>query len=420
MMSSDAWTVLRHRDFAIVCGARFAVTLALQIINVSVLWYVYDVTGSAYALAYLGLAGFVPALVLPIVTGYVADRFDRRRVMFVTDLLLGITALALLHLVGGGSGIVWPIYLIVICSSASRAFHNPAAQAIIPSLVPQQLLSSGIALASSTFQFAQIMGPALGGLLYALDARLPFFIAAVLYGAAALGALAVRTSQAPTGGRQPVRLVNLMAGFAFAWNKPVVLGAVALDAAVVFLGGLVVLMPIFAKDILLVGAEGLGLLRAAPAVGAVIMALWLANNDYVQRGTGRKLFAAIAVYGFATAAFGFSTSFVLSLLLVVLVGASDMISVVIRHTMVQAETPDDLRGRLAAVNSLFISSSSELSQVRAGFAAGILGAWPAAVIGGLMAASLAWIWPRLFPALAARDHLVDPTETSGKPEEAKA
>ncbi len=410
MISPDTWAVLRIRDFALVCGARLGVMLAQQIITVAIGWYIYDVTGSAFALAYLGLAGLLPAIVLVFVTGYVADSIDRRLVMFGADIVLTATSLALLWIVTAGQGIVWPIYGIIVIVSASRAFHTPASQAIVPALVPKEQLASGIALASSMSQGGQIIGPALGGILYAINPALPFACAALLYGLAAAAALAVQHRSAPTPGKMPVTLHSLMAGFEFAWRKHVIFGAVALDAAVVLLGGVVVLLPIFAKDILEVGAVGLGFLRAAPATGAVMMALWLANNDYIKRGTGKKLFTTIAIYGFAIAAFGVSTSFWLSVVLLFIVGASDMISVVIRHTMVQAETPDDLRGRVAAVNSLFISSSSEMSQARAGIVAGLIGAGPAVVIGGLMAASLALIWPRLFPALAARDHLVDAAE----------
>ena len=413
MMSPDAWATLRHRDFALVCGARFAVTLALQIVNVAIGWYVYDVTGSAYALAYLGIAGLLPSMALPVVTGWVADRVDRRLVMFAADIVLVVGAMMLWWLVAGGSGVVWPIYLILVLVSTSRAFHNPAAQAIVPSLVPQAHLPSAIALSSSLFHGAQIVGPALGGLLYAIDARAPFLAGAALYAASAGAALSVAARPAPVSGKEPLTLASLLAGFAYAWSKPVVFGAVALDAAVVMLGSVVVLLPIFAKDILQVGPHGLGLLRAAPAVGAVLMALWLANNDFVRRGTGRKLFAAIGLFGLATALFGVSRSFPVSLLLLAIVGASDMISVVIRHTMVQAETPDQLRGRVAAVNSMFLSSSSELGQARAGAVAGLIGAGPAVVIGGLLAASLALIWPRLFPGLAARDHLVEPPDPVG-------
>lgn len=414
--TSDRWGPLRHRDFALVCGARFAVTLAIHVTNVAIGWYLYDATGSAFALAWLGIAGLVPSVAFVLFTGYVADNFDRRLVMVVCDVVLMVTGLALLWHINSGVSAVWPIYLLVAMIAASRAFHNPASQSIVPSLVPQSILSNAIALSSSFFQGAQIIGPALGGVLYAIDSRLPFGFAAALYGIAAVAAYAMRHRSQPAGSkRDPITFESLLAGFGFAWTKPVVFGAVALDAAVVMMGGVVVLLPVFAKDVLHVGPEGLGLLRAAPAFGAVVMALWLAKSDFVKRGAGRKLFATIVIYGFATALFGLSEWFILSLVLLVIVGASDMISVVIRHTMVQAETPDELRGRVAAVNSLFLTSASELSQFRAGMMAGALGVVPAVVIGGLVAASLSIIWPRWFPGLKQRDHLVEPEPTSSRP-----
>lgn len=412
IMISQGWSVLRNRDFAIVCIARFSVTLALHITNVAIGWYIYDVTSSAFALGYLGLAGLLPTIALVLVTGYVADQVDRRLILFASDIVLTATAAALLWLVATGEGIVWPVYIIAIFAAAARAFHNPAGQALIPALVPQDQLPSAIAFASGAFQAAQILGPAIGGLLYAIDATWPFMTAAILYGASAIGVLAVRHRSQQATARMPLTVKSLLAGFEFAWNKPVVFGAVSLDAAVVLFGGVVLLLPIFAKDILGTGPEGLGLLRAAPAIGALAMAIWLANNDYVKRGTGPKLFRTIAIYGLATLCFGLSENFLLSMFCLTVVGAADMISVVIRHTMVQAETPDALRGRVAAVNSLFITSSAELGQLRAGTLAGFLGAVPAVVIGGAAAIGLSLLWPWLFPGLASRDHLVDPSPES--------
>ena len=320
--------------------------------------------------------------------------------------MLTVTALALLWLFATGHGIVWPIYLIAVAASASRAFHNPASQAIIPGLVPPDTLASAIAFASGTFQAAQILGPALGGILYALDARLPFALAGALYATSALAAYMIRPRAGETATNLPVTLRSLLAGFEFALAKPVVLGAILLDAMVVMFGGVVLLLPIFAKDILQVGPVGLGILRAAPAVGAIGMAMWLANSDYVQHHAGARLLRTVAVFGAATACFGLSGSLVLSLACLIVVGASDMISVVIRHTRVQAETPEHLRGRVSAVNSLFLTSSSELGQLRAGMLAGLLGAVPAVVLGGLAAIGFSLVWPRLFPELADRDRLI--------------
>ena len=417
-MTFDGWTTLRHRDFALVCGARFAVTLALHITNVAISWYIYDVTGSAYALGFLGLAGFLPAIVLVLITGYAADRIDRKLILFAADLVLTVTSFMLLWLVSMGHGIVWPIYLIIIGVSAARAFHNPAAQAIIPALVPQDQLAKAIAFAAGSFQAAQIVGPALGGLLYAGGPHLPFAVAALLYAGSAVAALAIRHRSDTATGKLPITVKSLLAGFAFAAKKPVVVGAMSLDAIVVMFGSVVILLPIFAKDILHVGPIGLGILRAAPAVGAIGMAMWLANNDFVQRNAGARLFRTVAVFGAAIFCFGLSSSLLLSLLCLVVVGASDMISVVIRHTMVQAETPDDLRGRVSAVNTMFISSSSELGQLRAGVFAGLLGAAPAVMLGGLTVIGLSCLWPKLFPGLRRRDHLVE--DQSSEAEHARA
>ena len=405
-MTLAGWSTLRHRDFALVCAARFAVMLALQMTNVAIGWYIYDVTGSAFALGMLGIAGFAPTIVLVLLTGLAADRIDRRLIMFASDLVLTGATIVLLWLVASGQGIVWPVYVILVLVSASRAFHNPAGQAIIPGLVPQTQLGQAIAFAAGSLQSAQIIGPALGGIFYAIDARLPFLVGAVLYAGSAFAVLTVKARPVETTRKTPVTLRSLMAGFEFAWNRQVVLGAMLLDTVVVMFAGVVLLLPIFAKDILGVGPVGLGLMRAAPAVGAVGMAVWLSGNAYVQRRAGVRLLQTIAAYGAATAMFGLSTSFLLSLACLVAAGASDMISMVIRHTMVQAETPDDLRGRVSAVNSLFITASSELGQFRAGIVAGLLGAMPAAVIGGLTAIGVALLWPRIFPELRARDHLV--------------
>ena len=400
--------MLRHRDFALVCADRFAVTLALNISNVAIAWYIYEVTGSAFALGYLGLAGVLPAIMLVLVTGYAADRIDRKLILVVADLVLTLTALALLWLVVAGHGVVWPIYFIVVLVSTSRAFHNPAAQAIIPALVPSDQMARAMAFAVGSAQAAMIIGPALGGLLLYGGPRLPFLVAALLYAGSAVAARAIRHRSDTAVKKLPVTVASLLGGIQFAWSRPVVMGAMSFDLVVVTFGSVVVLLPIFAKDILHVDSFWFGILRAAPGVGALGMGLWLANNDYVQRNAGARLFQTVTVFGIATLCFGLSHSLWLSLACLVAIGASDMISSVIRHTMVQSETPDDLRGRVSAVNAMFISSSSELGQLRGGFVAGLVGAGSAVVLGGLTVVGLAWAWPRLFPELRDRDHLIEP------------
>jgi MFS family permease len=326
-----------------------------------------------------------------------------------------LTGAALLALVWRAPGVMWPIYVIYMVGSSARSFFNPAAQAIIPSLVPRDQLSGAIAFSAGGVQAAQILGPALGGIFYAVDPRLPFFVAALLYAMAALSGFVIQPQTTQTEHRMPMTLVSLLAGFQYAWQQKVVLGAVSLDMFVVMFGGVVALLPIYAHDILHTGPWGLGLLRASPAVGAVAMAAWLAHSGFVKRNAGARLFGAIAVYGAATALFGISNSLVLSMSCLAVVGASDMISVVIRHTMVQGETPDHLRGRVAGVNTLFISSAAELGQLRAGVMAWLMSATAAVIVGGLASILLAVLWPQLFPGLRQRDHLVE-----DRPEAARA
>lgn len=405
-MSLEGWQTLRHRDFALTCGARFLVTIAMHMQNVAIGWFIYDVTADPFALGLLGLAGLVPPLSLILLTGLVADRVDRRLILISSSAVMTLAGLALLWHVGSGSSLVWPIYLFVILFSGSRSFYNPASQALVPNLVPPQHLANAIAFTSGAGQAATISGPALGGLLYAVDARLPFAVAAVCFILAATSAMTIRhRSAAPP--KEPTTWRSLLAGIEFARSRPVVLGAISLDMMAVMLCGVTALLPIFAKDILNVGPFGLGLLRSSPAVGALLMAMVLANRPFVQRHAGTRLFQFVGIYGLATLCFGLSQNLFLSIACLVAAGAADMVSVVIRHTMVQAETADALRGRVAAVNSLFISTSSELGQLRAGVVAGFFGAVPAVVAGGLGAVIVAVLWARLFPALRDRDHLVE-------------
>ncbi len=405
------WETLRHGDFARICGVRFANTLSNQIIQISIAWYVYDVTGDAFALAYLGLAGFLPAVVLVLFTGYAADHMDRRTTIAISASGFALTSVALLALIWSGSNLVWPVYVLILFISSCRSFFNTASRAIIPNLVPKEKLSSAVAFASGADQVAYISGPAIGGLLYAVSAELPFIVASATLALTTIVALLVRYRGVPQKKREPVSLKILTAGFSFMSNRQVILGAITLDALVGLLANINILLPIFAKDILQVGPEGLGILRSAPAVGALLMAAWLANNQFANRRAGIKLFISVAVFGVATVLFGVSESFVFSLLALMVVGAADMISVVIRHTLIQGDTPDELRGRVSSVNSLFTSASSELGRFRAGVVAGFLGAVPAAVIGGAAAIAITVIWPVVFRELRLRDHLLDKAES---------
>jgi MFS family permease len=404
-MSAEDWSPFRYRDFALACGARFTVSLAIQMQTVAVGWLIYDVTGSAFALGFLGLAGFLPAISLMLVAGLVADRFQRHLILAITAAAMALSAAGLLWHVWTGTQVVWPVYLFVAGYATARAFFQPASQAILPNLVPLHHFGQAVAFASGVHQAATIAGPAIGGLLYALDATLPFAFSLFCLAGAAGAMLAIRYRGA-LGAREPMIWRSLIAGLEFTLKRPVLLGAVTLDMFAVILASAIALLPIFAKDILEVGPWGLGLLRSAPAVGALAMAMLLSETSFMSRRAGPRLFLTVSCYGLATIGFGLSESFILSLLFLTAVGASDMVSVVIRMTIMQAETPNELRGRVAAVNSLFITSSNELGQLEAGILAGFIGAVPAVVFGGLGAIIVAGVWSRLFPGLRNRDHLV--------------
>jgi MFS family permease len=305
-------------------------------------------TNSAFALGYLGLAGFLPAVMLILATGYVADHFDRRSILIASAMASGLTALCLLLLVTNAPQLVWAIYPIIICFAASRSFYNPASQALVPTLVPKEHLSKAIAFTTAAGQFATIAGPPIGGLLYWADPHLPFYAAVTCYILGAIASFAIRQRSAPVVATERKSWSTLVAGFTFAWSRPVVFGAITLDMFAVMLGGAAGLFPIYAKDILNVGPLGLSLMQAAPAVGSLLMSILLSRNkSLTQRHAGFRIFTTVACYGFAVIGFAFSTYFPLSLFFLFVAGGFDVISVVIRHTLVQAETPNEVRGRVA-------------------------------------------------------------------------
>lgn len=378
--------------------------MAVQIQNVAVGWLVYDVTRDPLALGLVGLATFLPAAGLALVTGHVADRYDRQRIMVISYVLTTLTALGLLACAITRTSDMRIIYTLVLVFGATRAFANPAGQALLPNLVPREELGAAITWGSAFWQTATIVGPAVAGLLYVFGDIVVFAAAAIAFAAAAvLFASIGHHAQASEHG--DTDWATLLAGFAFIRSRPVILGAISLDLFAVLLGGATALLPIFARDILAVGPTGLGILRSMPAAGALTMAAWLAWRP-LGRGVGRRMFQAVAVFGLATIAFGLSTSFLLSLACLFLLGAADMVSVVIRQTLVQAETPDAMRGRVSAVNAVFIGASNELGEFESGTVAALIGTVPCVVLGGAGTLLVAALWSRWFPALRERDRLV--------------
>ena len=384
-------------------GARLCSMGAQQMVLVALGWQMYDLTASAWDLGLVGLMQFVPALVLTIPAGQLVDRVDRRRVLAASIALQAGVALVLASASGGDWMRRELILGLSIAIGAARALQMPAQQAMLPSLVPIVQLPRAMALSSSAMQIAVIGGPALGGFVYALGALAVYLAAFVLFAVALWFVLRIHAKRLPPP-TAPVTLASVFAGFRFILRHKVVLGAISLDLFAVLMGGATALLPIFAKDVLQTGPWGLGLLRGAPAIGALAMALWLARTS-LGRSVGRLMFASVAIYGVAILAFAASTSLVLSMIALAISGAADMVSVVIRQTLVQLETPDEMRGRVSAVNATFIGASNQLGEFRAGAMAAWIGTIGSVVVGGLGTLVVVGLWIRLFPSLLARDRL---------------
>ncbi len=393
--------ISRHPPFLLYWLARVCGSGALQMQAVAVGWQIYDLTGNALDLGLVGLSQFFPAVLFVLVTGHVADRYDRRIVLCVCQIVEGLCAATLAF--GTWKGILtreWIFALVFVLGSA-RAFEMPTLQSLLPALVPAQLLPRAVASAASANQTANIAGPALGGLLYALGPVTAYSVCAILFFSASLSIASIRIARTPPK-REPVSVAMLFAGMTFIRKNPVILGAISLDMFAVLLGGATALLPIFARDVFEVGPWGLGFLRAAPGVGALMMAIVLAHWP-PRRHVGQKMFAAVATFGVATIVFALSRSFILSFAALMVLGLSDMVSVVVRQTLVQLFTPDQMRGRVNAVNSLFIGTSNQLGEFESGAVAALVGAVGSAVIGGLGTLLVVALWLKLFPDLRRID-----------------
>lgn len=389
--------------------ARVAATVAFQIQAVAVGWQMYALTGSAFYLGLVGLAQFLPMFALTLAVGHAADRHDRRGIVRACQVVeaLGTGLLAAACLAGRidkGS-----ILVIVSAIGAARAFEGPSMQSLLPALVSVEAFPRAAAWSASAMQVATIVGPALGGFLYALSPTSVFAAAAALYLGASVLISLVRVDRKPPR-KESATLKSVFAGIAFIKDRQLILGAISLDLFAVLLGGATALLPIYAKDILFTGSMGLGFLRAAPALGALSMSLFLARRP-LRRMVGRTMFLAVALFGIATICFGFSRSFVLSLCALVVLGASDVISVVVRQSLVQLQTPDEMRGRVSAVNSMFIGTSNQLGEFESGLTAAWFGTVPAVLIGGIGTLVVVGLWIRLFPKLARADR-IGPAEES--------
>jgi len=395
--------LFRHRAFMRLWFSRLAGVTGNQMLLVALGWQMYDLTHSAWDLGLVGLLQFLPALALVLVAGQVIDRLHRGRI--VAACMAAQTAVAGVLIWGSATHAVSRemLFVVSIAVGTVRAFQLPTQQALTPMVLPPSLLPRGLAFSAAGAQGAIVAGPAIGGFVYAAGPATVYATCAFLFVVAGVLVFGVRYQQAARV-KKAISIETLLGGVRFVRDRPVVLGAISLDLFAVLFGGAVALLPIFARDLLDVGAWGLGLLRAAPAVGAFVTSILLTRWP-VTRRAGRVLLVAVAVYGAATLAFGLSTSFLLSLLALVVTGAADMISVVIRQSLVQLDTPDEMRGRVSAVNSVFIGASNQLGEFESGVTAAWLGPVGSVVLGGLGTLLVAGAWVRLFPALAQRDRL---------------
>ena len=382
--------------------ARLGAVTASQMLMVAVAWHMYDITGSAWDLGLVGLFQFVPALLFTLPAGHVADRFHRGRIFAGCLLLQSIVAITLVIATHYGLVSRGLILGISVLLGIARAFQMPAQQALTPLLVPQALLQRAVAMSSTGMQAAIICGPALGGVLYTAGANTVYLTCSVTLLLAMALALGIRYLHTPAA--LAVTWDSVLAGFHFVWNHKLLLGATSLDLFAVLLGGATALLPIYARDILHIGPLGLGVLRAAPAVGALLMSVALMRWP-MRRHVGPRLLGAVIVFGIATVVFGLSEHFMLSLIALVVTGAADSISVITRSTLVQLETPDAMRGRVSAVNSIFIGASNQLGEFESGATAAAFGAVGSVVAGGLGTVLIASAWFKLFPSLAQRDQM---------------
>lgn len=405
--AATAATLYRERDLNIFIVTRFLSTIAMMVQSVAVGWQVYDIARDPLSLGLVGLAEFVPMFLLVLPAGDIVDLFDQRLIFaasLIGEAICGalFLALAFMH-----PHQVWPFYLVLVLYGVARAFAAPSGQSLLPFLVPRESLPRAIAWSSSSFQVAVIAGPAIGGFLYALGPQAAYALCCVAFLGAGLGVsiLGGRRNRADRQ-HKATAFERVAEGISFVRKRPIILGAISLDLFAVLLGGAVALLPIFARDILHTGPVGLGILRSASAVGAALTAFALAHTP-MTRHAGVKMFAAVALFGVATIVFGLSTNFYLTLVALAILGASDMISVYVRGALVQFATPDAMRGRVSAVNMLFVGASNELGEFESGITAAWFGTVPAVILGGIGTLLVVAIWMWLFPPLRTVDHLQD-------------
>lgn len=401
-MTSHRWSILHNRDYMLFLAARTLSSVAIRMQAVAVGWQVYETTRSPLDLGWIGLSQFLPFILLVLPAGHAADRFDRRRIAIACVATQVLCIVALLLLSTRGLPSAWPVFAIMTLFGASRAFYIPSMQALVPALVSAEDLKSAVGLNVTVSQIAFVVGPAVGGLLYLLGPTVVYGVGAGLLLASVLMLMAIRRGAHAVREQEPTTWHTVLAGLRFLKSKPTMLGAMTLDLFAVLFGGATALLPIYASDILHVGPDGLGWLRAAPGIGASLCAVALAVSP-ISRRVGFWILGSVAVFGLATIAFGVTESFVVAMFALVIIGASDMVSVYVRNLLVQLETPDEIRGRVNAVSAVMIGASNELGEFESGLLASWVGAVRSVVIGGVATVAVVGIWIRLFPTLGRMD-----------------
>lgn len=401
LLNSPALGVLRHRNFTLYLAARVLGALAVQMQSVAVGWQIYEITGSLLDLGLVGLAQFLPFVLLILPAGQAADRLDRGRIITGCLAVNLLCALLLLAFTLSDLRVVWPVFAVLVLFGGARAFGMPASQAILINLVPAGSFAQAVALSSSAFHVAVIAGPVLGGLLYLAGPLVVYGVVAALLAGSVLLMLCTHGERV-VASQEPASLRNVLDGLRFVFSRPVMLGAISLDLFAVLFGGATALLPAVARDVLQVDATGLGLLRSAPAVGAALTTAVLAAWP-LRRHVGLWMFGGVGLFGLATLLFGSSTWLPLSLCALVLMGAGDMVSVYVRHILVQSETPDAIRGRVSAVSAVFIGASNELGEFESGLTAGWFGLVPAILLGGAATLAVTGLWMWRFTPLRRMD-----------------
>jgi MFS family permease len=398
--------VLRHAQFARFAVCRFFTTLSWQMLAVAVGWQVYALTHDPLALGLAGLSEFLPFVCLVLLGGHVADHADRRNILVITWSIEALCIGALLWLTIAGLRSVWPIYVVIATFGTTRAFYAPAMQSIVPTLVPREEFPRALALNSTLFQIAVVSGPALGGVLFLLGPAVVFAVCLALFVVTVLLVLSLGSRRAVRDSTRANATTahQLLEGLRFVMRQPMVLGVMSLDLFAVLFGGATALLPIFAGEVLHIGPVGLGLLRTAPGVGAGLTAAVLTLRP-IERHAGAYMFGGVAIFGVCTIAFALSRNVALSLAALLVLGSGDMLSIYVRGILVQLNTPDSIRGRVSAINSMFIGGSNELGEFESGVTARWFGAVRAAVLGGVLTLAVAGGWMGLFPTLRKLDRL---------------